>query len=455
MSADSKERRSRSPRPRIGRDTNSNDQRSLRCRVFVGNLAVDKASKLEIEEIFGKYGTIDSVSIHKNFGFVQFTDEKGADAAVLEMHGKTIFGKRIDVNLAGMRRKAQEKDKFEAPPPKEEVVPENMRHIGKRSPRRRSRSPVHSGSNYGRSLSPMSRYEELYRKDDPFGRYGAYDPQRDFPPGRRYAPHTHDDGYPPSYGGREFPPRSNPYGRTYDDHRPPPQRFRPSTDCEIISLSKEESRYAEEVEARLRSIGLVCNIGYPPIDLPVAEVIDRITRAGTLYVIVVSAQNAIHRSCTLNILHGARQEHRNMPLDDAISFVARNFDTYLKVLREPFRGPPPGAYDPVYDRAYPPPPSHNPPVGGVPPAREKAMSTDELNAMIEKLKREKEQREAGLRKNDENGAPPQGGQSEQLSNNTSASNINYPPYSQGNSSRGEHDGTRAPQYYNQQQHSYR
>lgn len=67
------------------------------------------------------------------------------------------------------------------------------------------------------------------------------------------------------------------------------------------------SRYAEEVEARLRSIGLVCNIGYPPIDLPVAEVIDRITRAGTLYVIVVSAQNAIHRSCTLNILHGARQ----------------------------------------------------------------------------------------------------------------------------------------------------
>lgn len=95
MSADSKERRSRSPRPRIGRDTNSNDQRSLRCRVFVGNLAVDKASKLEIEEIFGKYGTIDSVSIHKNFGFVQFTDEKGADAAVLEMHGKTIFGKRI------------------------------------------------------------------------------------------------------------------------------------------------------------------------------------------------------------------------------------------------------------------------------------------------------------------------------------------------------------------------
>lgn len=62
---------------------------------------------------------------------------------------------------------------------------------------------------------------------------------------------------------------------------------------------------------------------------------------------------------------------------------------------------------------------------------------------------------SGLRKNDENGAPPQGGQSEQLSNNTSASNINYPPYSQGNSSRGEHDGTRAPQYYNQQQHSYR
>ena len=61
------------------------------------------------------------------------------------------------------------------------------------------------------------------------------------------------------------------------------------------------------MESRLRSIGLVCNIGYPPIDLSTVEVVDRIARCGTLYAIVLSSQNVTHQSCTLNILHGARQ----------------------------------------------------------------------------------------------------------------------------------------------------
>ena len=88
----------RSPPPRpipSGRNTNSNDFSSMRRRVFVGNLSTDKTSKGEIEEMFAKFGEIESCSLHKNFGFIQFLDEKGADEAVKEMHGKTILGKRI------------------------------------------------------------------------------------------------------------------------------------------------------------------------------------------------------------------------------------------------------------------------------------------------------------------------------------------------------------------------
>ena len=103
-----------------------------------------------------------------------------------------------------------------------------------------------------------------------------------------------------------------------------------------------------------------------------------------------------------------------MPLEDALSFTARNFDAYLRSLREPapYR-PPPGApgggYGPP-NPGYPvpgdrrPPPHHGPvPTPAYPPApvaattrppSEKQMSTDEIEAMIEKLKREKEQREA-------------------------------------------------------------
>lgn len=92
-----------------------------------------------------------------------------------------------------------------------------------------------------------------------------------------------------------------------------------------------------------------------------------------------------------------------MPLDDALSFVARNFDAYLRGFREPppMRGPPPPqAFPPRDDYNRAPPPVHHPPpasAGGysAKPADEKKLSNDELNEMIAKLKREKEERETG------------------------------------------------------------
>ncbi|XP_002153873.2 nuclear receptor coactivator 5 [Hydra vulgaris] len=426
--SDSKNRdRSRSPLNRgvrnLGRDTNSNDTNAVRRRVFVGNLAVDKASKREVEEIFIKFGAIESISLHNNYGFIQFCDEAAADEAVLNMHGKEMFGKRIDVNLAGLRRKTQAKDKFEGPLKKEEVVPPHMMNAGAgirptRPRRPQSRSPVRKSPNrddgYGRSLSPMSRYEELYRREDSYSRpepflRAPFDPyERPHYGGRDYPiPQDRDvyrRDYPPPYE-RDYLSRDVSYRRP--EFRPPPQRVRPAIDCEVISLSKEESRYAEEVESRLRSIGLVCNIGYPPPDVTPADAVDRVARLGTLYAVVVAPQNAIHRSCTLNILHGTRQEHRNMPLDDCLSLVARNFDMYLSFLREPYRGPPPPAYGARDDpRAYAPhsaydlpaPPPHNHVGVGIPT---KEMSTQEIEEMIEKLRREKEQRESQASKDTE------------------------------------------------------
>jgi len=67
----------------------------MRRRVFVGNLNTDKISNADVEEEFAKFGEIESCSLHKNFGFIQFADEKNADEAVTAMHGKELFGKRI------------------------------------------------------------------------------------------------------------------------------------------------------------------------------------------------------------------------------------------------------------------------------------------------------------------------------------------------------------------------
>lgn len=365
------------PKQRVGRDTNSNDAKALRRRVFIGNLNTDATTKDEVESTFAKFGEIESCSIHKNFGFIQYMIEKNADEAVTEMHGKMLFGKRIDVNLAGLRRKAQPKDRFDRPPDTNEVVPEEMKKYGKKPPRQRSRSPLRR-----RSVSPLSRYDE-HRKRDPYERqeyYRSTYPQEPY----GYAPFPRD-------------PYLDPYApRPY---RPPP---RPAIDCEIVCLSKEESRYAEDVESRLRSIGLVCNIGYPPAELATVELVDRIARCGTLYAVVVTSQNAQHRSCTLNILHGSRQEHRNMPLTDALSLIARNFDVYLRALREP---PPPSYYTPP-PRTYPARDYYAQSYGGgysqtSPPSRpaiyentdrkpEKELSADDISQMIAKLKDQKD-----------------------------------------------------------------
>lgn len=91
-------------------------------------------------------------------------------------------------------------------------------------------------------------------------------------------------------------------------------------------------------------------------------------------------------------------EHRNMPLDDALSFVARNFDNYLRLLREPYYPPPAqqgyGARDPPPRNYSSSSSSYQPPVGSsVAQQTEKQLSTEEISAMIEKLKKEKEHRE--------------------------------------------------------------
>ena len=67
----------------------------MRRRIFIGNLNTEGTSKAEMEDLFSKYGKIESCSLHKNFGFIQFLDERGADDAVKDMHGKTLFNKRI------------------------------------------------------------------------------------------------------------------------------------------------------------------------------------------------------------------------------------------------------------------------------------------------------------------------------------------------------------------------
>lgn len=50
-----------------------------------------------------------------------------------------------------------------------------------------------------------------------------------------------------------------------------------------------------------------------------------IANRGALFALIIQPQHKENNSVTLNILYGIPQEHRNMPLDDAIALVLRNY----------------------------------------------------------------------------------------------------------------------------------
>ena len=48
-----------------------------------------------VETMFGSFGKILGVSLHKSYGFVQFDNEESANEAVRANNGKTVHGLRI------------------------------------------------------------------------------------------------------------------------------------------------------------------------------------------------------------------------------------------------------------------------------------------------------------------------------------------------------------------------
>lgn len=93
--------RSGKPRPngevflRDGKTTNSSDPKMKKARLFVGNLAADRIRRNDLLDIFGKYGEVTAISIHRNYAFVQFAEEDFAQKALDEENGRTVSGQKI------------------------------------------------------------------------------------------------------------------------------------------------------------------------------------------------------------------------------------------------------------------------------------------------------------------------------------------------------------------------
>jgi hypothetical protein len=65
--------------------------------------------------------------------------------------------------------------------------------------------------------------------------------------------------------------------------------------------------YAESVEKKLKSHGLVVECAHLPETVPLLDELDDASKRGVLFGIIISSQHEVHRSVTVHILHGTQQ----------------------------------------------------------------------------------------------------------------------------------------------------
>ncbi|KAF2368627.1 RNA recognition motif domain [Trinorchestia longiramus] len=335
--------RSRSPASRRspggrGADTTT-DPRTLDARIFIGSLVPELTQDM-LKSYFSKYGDVKGVMITKRkFGFVQFSSEHESTKCLADGPTVVIEGHRIDVKPAKIRYGGGGGDEDGG----------GLRD----GSRRGGRDRTIRGGGRGGSEMPHSRrpdYDEG-RRDDFYDSY--YRPESGSDrraAGGREPPSGYPSDYPDYYrdyydryyrepaAGTLPPPRDYPsaaptaYPTGITTALDPLDPARPN-DCEIVVPDKMQRAYAESIEVELKRCGLLVDILFPPGEVSSSRVLSDLANRRCLYAVFVTPENEKHRSLTLNILHGTPQEHRNMPVDDALILVQRDFEDYVRLAR--------------------------------------------------------------------------------------------------------------------------
>ncbi|CAM5086913.1 unnamed protein product, partial [Natator depressus] len=109
--------------------------------------------------------------------------------------------------------------------------------------------------------------------------------------------------------------------RCFDSERP--------VDCSVIVVNKQTKEYAESVGRKVRDLGMVVDLIFLNTEMSLTQALEDVDRGGSPFaIVVITQQHQVHHSCTVNIMFGTPQEHRNMPQADAMVLVARNYERY-------------------------------------------------------------------------------------------------------------------------------
>ncbi|XP_007438006.1 nuclear receptor coactivator 5-like [Python bivittatus] len=102
-------------------------------------------------------------------------------------------------------------------------------------------------------------------------------------------------------------------------------RDRPS-DCVIVSISKDQAEYSTAIGHRLQDHGLVVEMIYLTSESGLTRALQEVKNDGSPFCVLVEPSNVALSSCTVIMLHQTIKIHRNMPMEDALALIAKEFE---------------------------------------------------------------------------------------------------------------------------------
>ncbi|KAJ8978230.1 hypothetical protein NQ317_016381 [Molorchus minor] len=334
-------------------------------RIYVGAISKTVIPN-DLEEKFKPHGNILGLVLNNGFGFIQYETEAEAQAAIKNENGCMFHGRKLVVKQAlsdrtkpgGGGNQGNQKQDFNnqqkpAPPPNQ-------------SPRQNvppQKTPPPPPATTQHSTPPQEALKPPDREHEFDDENMEEDRLNIRPPG----PPPHDDRGRKNFRnqrGGDVRGRSKERGNPFMDRFEPPQKMdmyrdrtsltsgemggigiicrlreldlihlcwmHPLHQTRMIVKSLWYLKPSQFIEQKLKNLGLIVDLLFPNEDVPIGKVLANISSRGCLYAILVMPQNEENRSLTLNILHGVAQEHRNMPIEDALILLSRNFEGYMK-----------------------------------------------------------------------------------------------------------------------------
>ncbi|CAF3404333.1 unnamed protein product [Rotaria socialis] len=297
-------RNSNNETERYNRKRSHLEMENIDAKVYVGNVSTEKVSDEELLNFFKPFGKIADIRVFKDHIYVQYNRVDDAKKLIEEAQMPLILkGKKLNILPARYMRSKSSKS---------------------------SSTDRSSKKSHERTFHQHSSNYEISRK-----RFSTR-ARSNFNSNINGIESDIHDRMNISLSSSDLCRTSN--DSTSRNHQLPytvltePKNQNDLVDCQIIIVNNRQRAYAEEIESRFCSHGLLTSVILLREDYTLIEAIANAARLQCLYGVIAMPMHEERRTASFHILYGQTEEHRNLTLDDGIHIIITNFISYKERL---------------------------------------------------------------------------------------------------------------------------